>query len=806
VDDGSEPMSTNSEFPGAQEQPDDQPSRPTSKLATAGAQQEPDDQPSTSKPATESLSYDISNFVHHKYIPNETKENIILSRQPNKAYQFPPKIYKDSKRKGGTYKRFCKLEWLEKFPFLAYSQHKDGLYCLACVLFPCEGQAGRAKLLIETPFRNWKDVLTDITKHRDTDYHSKSEGLLVAFTNVLNKTQPTIPEKLDPQSQKQIAENRTFLASIIKCILFCGRQGIPLRGHRDDGKEEITEKNQGNFKALLNFRINSGDDVLGSHMEKCNKNASYISKTSQNELLDCVKEFIQREIIQDVKQFSFYGIEADEVTDIANWEQLGLVLRYLKDDKAQERLIEFIGCDKITGKAICDKILELLIKLGLDPNDCRAQTYDGAGNMAGNLNGCAARFMEYAPRAPYYHCASHELNLALCKACKVPEISCMIADMQKAGIFLKYSPKRQRHFEKSIEAAKESNENISTKKKKLKLLCVTRWVERHTTMEDFDHLYQPFVDFLSITGSNEEQIWDSKTITEANGILTNITSSKFIAAFQTNLYFSGFLKSLSVLLQGSSLDLVTAYEEIDTIKAEFKSIRENAETEFKAVFQEMVRMRASVTDEAINIPRRCGRQTLRSNVEADTPEDYWRRTVFVPFIDHLLQELDNRFSQINSSAIPGLLLLPCNLEKLNDKKMQKIYESFETDLPSPRTFHQEVRLWKRYWNANMTNAPKDMPSTLAFISEANLEKQYPNIVQIIRLLLVIPVTSSGVERANSILGRVKTESRSTMGQDRMNALILLYMHKDITIDIEQVIDIFAKRHPRKMLFINPLSE
>ena len=62
-------------------------------------------------------------------------------------------------------------------------------------------------------------------------------------------------------------------------------------------------------------------------------------------------------------------------------------------------------------------------------------------------------------------------------------------------------------------------------------------------------------------------------------------------------------------------------------------------------------------------------------------------------------------------------------------------------------------------------------------------------MQVLQLLLIIPVTSSGVERANSVLANIKTEARSTMRQDRLNARILLNIHKDIAIDIGMLIDI-----------------
>ena len=37
------------------------------------------------------------------------------------------------------------------------------------------------------------------------------------------------------------------------------------------------------------------------------------------------------------------------------------------------------------------------------------------------------------------------------------------------------------------------------------------------------------------------------------------------------------------------------------------------------------------------------------------------------------------------------------------------------------------------------------------------------------------------------------------------ALILMYEHYDLELDSESIIDKYAKRHPRKMLLLNPLA-
>ena len=91
-----------------------------------------------------------------------------------------------------------------------------------------------------------------------------------------------------------IEKNRHVLKSILKCIEFCGRRGITLRGHRDnDTQIDTAEKdshhtNTGNFKELIRFQIDSGDSILEEHLRNCPKNATYVSKTTQNELLLCI--------------------------------------------------------------------------------------------------------------------------------------------------------------------------------------------------------------------------------------------------------------------------------------------------------------------------------------------------------------------------------------------------------------------------------------------------------------------------------------------------------------------------------------
>ena len=134
---------------------------------------------------------------------------------------------------------------------------------------------------------------------------------------------------LDKKAKEQLERNREVLRSILRCLEFCARQEIALRGHRDDETSTDADKSLGNLKSLLLLCCQSGDHVLKQHLEISAKNAKYTSKTTQNDLLLCIKRYIQGKIIDKVKAQQhgpLFGVQADEVTDVSNKEEIGVVL------------------------------------------------------------------------------------------------------------------------------------------------------------------------------------------------------------------------------------------------------------------------------------------------------------------------------------------------------------------------------------------------------------------------------------------------------------------------------------------------
>ena len=64
----------------------------------------------------------------------------------------------------------------------------------------------------------------------------------------------------------------------------------------------------------------------------------------------------------------------------------------------------------------------------------------------------------------------------------------MLSDLKSVGIFFKYSPKRKRRLEQAVIEVNVRRDEEGVSKvapTKVKLMCETRWVERHTVLAEF---------------------------------------------------------------------------------------------------------------------------------------------------------------------------------------------------------------------------------------------------------------------------------------------------------------------------------
>ena len=697
--------------------------------------------------------------------------------------------------------RRFRYNWLDLYPWLCYSPLKDGGYCLSCVLFGDRfpGKASKLKNLFSC---RWNDASTSFERHAghgtggEMGLHACTFLILTSLlSQVAGYAQP-IEIMMDSNLRKEVADNRKKLKPIVDAVTFCGRLGLPLHGHRDDSKYHpevggFSTENVGNFVEALNFRVRGGDEVLHKHLTSCGENQSYISKTSQNKIIRCNGEVIRDQLINEIKESKFYSIIAGEAKDSSYKEQISLVLRFVDTDhNIREEFIAFMNCKwGLSGAQLAKLLLETLNDLTLSLEDCRGQGYDGAGAVAGHINGLSAQILNLNKKALYSHCYSHRLNLAVCDSISIPEVTKMLKLVKELSHFVNVYQTRNIPFEKNIKAFSSDTES---RKAKLVDVCRTRWVDRVQGLDTFQELFVPFYRTLEEMNENEGNKYVPALVTEAVSCLANVSNFDFLVTLIITRHILDSTLSVTQLMQGKSIDIMDGIHLITTLKNSVVKMRNSVNATHDAWYDEALQLAKEV-----DIKESKPRPTPR-NKPSKTISDYYKIYVTIPLLDHLQSSLDRRFHLDSINVYKGLSIVPVKMLSLIEKGIDW-KEQFKTaanfyhdDLPNPLALDAELFQWQIYWETFIGPHPDNIATTLKAISFDGFE----NIKIILRILRTLPITSCECERSISALRSLKNYKRSTMVEERLNGLALMQIHREIPPDFEKIIDKFADENTR----------
>ena len=110
---------------------------------------------------------------------------------------------------------------------------------------------------------------------------------------------------LNNQHSVALSENRENLKKLIEIIILFSKQGLSFRGH-DESPDTL---NKGNFLEFVNW-YSTKDKSLRNFIST--KNASYCSKTIQNEIIGILSDQCLKNIVKSINQNQFYSLMVDE--------------------------------------------------------------------------------------------------------------------------------------------------------------------------------------------------------------------------------------------------------------------------------------------------------------------------------------------------------------------------------------------------------------------------------------------------------------------------------------------------------------
>ena len=140
---------------------------------------------------------------------------------------------------------------------------------------------------------------------------------------------------------------------------------------------------------------------------------------------------------------------------------------------------------------------------------------------------------------------------------------CNIREINNVSRFFNNSPKRQI----ALDSAHIEESMPTEKRRKLKELCRTHWVQRHKSFETFIELYKPLTTCLDLIASGRPDEWNRETRADAHYFLLSLSQFSFIFALVLTHKILSYTKGLSIKLQGRYVDVVRAYLILSKLKA-----------------------------------------------------------------------------------------------------------------------------------------------------------------------------------------------------------------------------------------------
>lgn len=635
------------------------------------------------------------------------------------------------------YLRSFNSDWYSKVSWLCGCEDKNALFCFPCLLF------GGDITWTQNGFKNINKMKEKIEKHEMSKNHMNNVVSLSLLGSVNIKEQLSEAYRLSVcEHNRKVAKNREILSKIIDCIKFCGQFEVSLRGHDERNESE----NPGIFRGLINF-ASKFDPVLENHL-KTNKAFKGVSKTIQNEILDCLLQIYRDEIKREIRKSSFVAVMADDTTDISEHTQMVIVLRYVLNEEIFERFWGFFTPDDQTANGISKCILDQL-EIILEGNTQKliSQTFDGANVMKGKKGGVRAKIQNIYPHAHFIHCYAHQLNLIMGNAASATRSSrIFFSNLSAIPTFFSRSPQRLLFLNKHTTRIPRPSQ--------------TRW---NFNIRTVNAVYSNLGPLKKCMEEIQSTVNSHTTISEASGILHILNSENFIFWLE---FFQQMMPHVEILynqMQSREVNAVKISENISKFKDTISKIRES---------------------------KYCENSSETLSREAKEVCDY------------ICLDIAERYA-FTKQLLAAKLLNKANFDSYT--KATPLEEVFATVRAYP-TIEKEALLLELqvfYSRSDLHNYNK-LTDLLHFILKNNIQKTFRELTKLINIIITIPMTTSEPERCFSTLKRIKTFLRNNMNQDRLNALAMLSIEKPFISTApnlnEKVIDIFVKIKHRRMDF------
>ena len=677
------------------------------------------------------------------------------------------KTYKYGNR---TQERMFLARWYDEWPWIHLCTTTYKAYCFFCMKYKPRNSGLKLEPAFTTAgFNNWKKAAEKFEAHKNSTTHLTA---VYEDQRERSKCGNSVHDLVLSQSEQLKQTRRCTFLNLLKSIKFLLRQGLPLRGHKEE---------QGNLRQLLSVCFEEPNSLENK----------YMSPTIVNELIRDIAHTVLRSVLSEIRKAKWFSLLADETRDVANREQLVVCIRWVSENyDVFEEPVGLVELPNTTAETIFNALKDCLVRLSLPMTACRGQAYDGARNFQGHVQGVATRIAKEQPAALSVHCLAHCINLCVQDAArKIGPIRDALDLSMEIIQLIKMSPKRQVLFEQIKNAEGRCGTGI-------KPLCPTRWTVRAAAMKAILDNYGTLQEVLEEVSQGSDEY-----ARKAAGLLALM--EKFSTLFGLRLSHLVFSTTdrLSAALQKKSATCEDSQMAANVCLQVLSDLRKDED--FTAFYEDCQAAGKDVCGPPA-LPRFRRPPQRVDDGRADTahqfahPTDFFRQ-IYFESLDFVSCEIQGRLKQKNLQIVKDIedilkksargvpMEISPEIKSLyaEDIDMRQL-EAQLTMLPSAQHFKDKGTAEQVASIADITQLMNEEPILKTMLCEVD---------KLLKLYMTVPVTTATAERTFSALKRVKTYLRSTMTQERLNHCLLTTVYKEQTdlIDIKLIAARFTAR-------------
>ncbi|XP_069496149.1 52 kDa repressor of the inhibitor of the protein kinase isoform X2 [Ambystoma mexicanum] len=604
--------------------------------------------------------------------------------------------------------------------------------------------------------------------------------------------------EMRPLTQEE-KDNKDYLRILFENLVFMGKQNILLTGHQEgDFEDEFTTDN---FQALMDFRINCGDEVLRKRFEMTAVNVAYCNKDQLIQMLEICGNCVREDVIREIRDAQFFSINIDEVVNMADEVYLPVFGRFVDEsNNLREELLGFVPYDTDADLLASQFHLTITEKWGLNMENCRGLAYVPGVKCGSNMKAVVNCLLEKNPKAVISLSSSCALNIWLAKSMHLPGVSSVLGTMQAICVFF--------HLDRQLlpllhDTITELFQNNVEKGNELKLICRSDWASRHDSFDILVDLLQSLVISFEKILDEASVKWNVNMIREAHMLLSEITIFKFVVSAVVLKNALSFTRAFGKNLQGLTSDVFFASGSLTAVLHSLNEVMENIEVYHEFWFEEATNI-ATKLDIEMKLPRNL-LEVQQQNEETDMLiESYFKETLSIPIVETAIRELKDIFSEQHLKALKCLSLVPSVMGQLKFSTNEEQHsEMYKTDLPNPDTLSAELHCWRIKWKHRGKDVA--LPTNINEALHLPDMKFFPNMYALLKVLCILPVMKVEHEKYEIARKRMRTYLRDTPRADRSTDFALLNINYDIKVDLDLMVDTYVQLYGDKVEDTTPLS-